>query len=209
MEIALAAAFGAGPGVIVIAGTGSIAYGRNAQGQTARAGGWGFAVSDEGSAHWIGRSAVSSLLRSIDRRALPRPASDEAAALPLYRDMLAGWGIGSFDEFLRHANSTSDFSALFPAVLKAAESGDSSAAGVLKAAGDVLADLALEVAQRLFPDGQSRIPAAVAGGVFAHSRVVRDMFCTRAGKLAARMQIKPGVVEPVRGALEMARNAGR
>ena len=50
-EIALEAAFGAGPGVIAIAGTGSIVYGRDAAGHTARAGGWGFAVSDEGSGH--------------------------------------------------------------------------------------------------------------------------------------------------------------
>ena len=58
--IALEAAFGGGPGVIVIAGTGSIAYGRNREGQTARAGGWGFAISDEGSGHWIGRTAVAA-----------------------------------------------------------------------------------------------------------------------------------------------------
>src|ERR1035441_6286647 len=61
-EIALEAAFGAGPGVIAIAGTGSIAYGRDAAGHTARAGGWGFAVSDEGSGHWIGRRAISAIL---------------------------------------------------------------------------------------------------------------------------------------------------
>ncbi len=66
MQIALQAALGAEPGVVVIAGTGSIAYGRDAQGKTARAGGWGFAISDEGSAHWIGRTAVSSLLRAAD-----------------------------------------------------------------------------------------------------------------------------------------------
>ena len=63
MQIALEAAFDEGPGVIVIAGTGSIAYGRDRQGNTARAGGWGFAIGDEGSAHWIGRAAVSALLR--------------------------------------------------------------------------------------------------------------------------------------------------
>jgi N-acetylglucosamine kinase-like BadF-type ATPase len=56
-EIALEAAFGAGPGVIAIAGTGSIAYGRDAAGRIVRAGGWGFAISDEGSGHWIGRRA--------------------------------------------------------------------------------------------------------------------------------------------------------
>jgi glucosamine kinase len=62
--IALEAAFGGGPGVIVIAGTGSIAYGRNREGQTARAGGWGFAISDEGSGHWIGRTAVAAAICS-------------------------------------------------------------------------------------------------------------------------------------------------
>src|SRR5208282_983876 len=60
--IALEAAFGAGPGVIAIAGTGSIVYGRDAAGHTARAGGWGFAISDEGSGHWIGRRAISAIL---------------------------------------------------------------------------------------------------------------------------------------------------
>jgi len=66
MQIALEAAFDNGPGVIVIAGTGSIAYGRDANGNTARAGGRGFAISDEGSAHWIGRAAVGAVLRAAD-----------------------------------------------------------------------------------------------------------------------------------------------
>ena len=66
MVIALEAAFGGEPGVIVIAGTGSIAYGRNSKGQTARAGGWGFAISDEGSGHWIGRAAVAATVRALD-----------------------------------------------------------------------------------------------------------------------------------------------
>src|SRR5512146_1440863 len=66
MVIALEAAFAGQPGVIVIAGTGSIAFGRNPAGQTARAGGWGYAISDEGSGHWIGRSAVTAALRAHD-----------------------------------------------------------------------------------------------------------------------------------------------
>src|ERR1700681_4866894 len=66
MVIVLEAAFGSGPGVIVIAGTGSIAYGRNGEGQTARAGGWGFAISDEGSGHWIGRAVVAAAIRACD-----------------------------------------------------------------------------------------------------------------------------------------------
>ena len=56
------------PGVVVIAGTGSIAYGRNAQNQAARAGGWGYMLGDEGSGYWIGRAALRAVLREADRR---------------------------------------------------------------------------------------------------------------------------------------------
>ena len=80
MVIALEAAFGGDPGVIVIAGTGSIAYGRNSKGQTARAGGWGFAISDEGSGQWIGRAAVAATVRALDlgrRRGIKRIFTQE------------------------------------------------------------------------------------------------------------------------------------
>ena len=86
MQIALEAAFDTGPGVIVIAGTGSIAYGRDQQGRTVRAGGWGFAIGDEGSAHWIGRSAVNSLLRASDR-------IDGISETPLAKALFKAWGV--------------------------------------------------------------------------------------------------------------------
>src|ERR1051325_11842780 len=66
MEIALESAFSSGPGVIVNAGTGAFAYGRNSRGETARAGGWGRLISDEGSAHWIGVRATGAALREHD-----------------------------------------------------------------------------------------------------------------------------------------------
>src|SRR5215813_7744219 len=64
--IAHRAAFGSSHGVLVISGTGSIAFGRNQAGETARAGGWGPNVSDEGSAFWVGREAVIAALRAYD-----------------------------------------------------------------------------------------------------------------------------------------------
>jgi glucosamine kinase len=70
MEIALAAAFGADPGVVVIAGTGSIAFGRNEEQRTARAGGLGPETSDQGSGHWIGKRAMS-VLKNLDPAAAP------------------------------------------------------------------------------------------------------------------------------------------
>src|SRR4051812_19793274 len=64
--VAMEAAFRGGPGVITIAGTGSIVYGRNERGEFARSGGWGPVVSDEGSADWIGRRAVAITVRALD-----------------------------------------------------------------------------------------------------------------------------------------------
>src|SRR5215204_89986 len=56
------------PGIVLVAGTGSIAYGRNEHNQSARAGGWGYVLGDEGSGFWIGRAALRAVLRQADRR---------------------------------------------------------------------------------------------------------------------------------------------
>jgi len=212
MEIAMAAAFGEGPGVIVIAGTGSIAHGRNAQGKTARAGGWGFAISDEGSAHWIGRTVVSNLLRVIDETH-DQKEGDQAAAesFALYYKLKAAWNIRSLDEFARTANSTPDFAALFPAILSVAEAGDGPAQSVLTQAGRELARLAGIVARRLFAesDTSAAVPQAMVGGVFRYSRHVREVFCDAVRKLDPRIEVNPNVVEPIVGALQIARKCGR
>src|SRR5258708_6941454 len=126
MQIAMAAAFGAGPGVIIIAGTGSIAYGGNAQGRTARAGGWGFAISDEGSAHWIGRSAVAELLRWIHQESGRENLEEVKDDQPLLEQLKRAWNLQTLDEFARTANSNPNFAALFPAIVAAADAGDRS-----------------------------------------------------------------------------------
>src|SRR5580700_10088086 len=110
MQIALAAAFGAGPGVIVIAGTGSIAYGRDAQGRIARAGGWGFAVSDEGSAHWIGLAAVRAVLRAADEAEEGQAERDPTwPAGRLFFELKTAWSLDSLPQLARAANGSPDF----------------------------------------------------------------------------------------------------
>jgi glucosamine kinase len=208
MEIALAAAFGDGPGVIVIAGTGSIAYGRDAQGRTARAGGWGYAISDEGSAHWIGRAAVSTLLRSIDELMdAKHNAQQPVESWPLSREMQSAWNFTSLDQFLHAANSKADFAVLFPGIVSACERGDPLAEQILTQAGEELARLTAIVLRRLFAEDGARraVPLAVAGGVFQHSRRVRAIFCDRVRRLDSRVELKQGIIEPVMGALQMAR----
>jgi glucosamine kinase len=198
MEIALEAAFGSEPGVIVIAGTGSIAYGRDRQGRTARAGGWGFAIGDEGSAHWIGRAAVMAVLRSSDRN---KAIAESSLAKGLFRT----WKVNSVLDLADAANSVPppDFSALFPAVIA---SKDELANEVLARAGRELAEVAAVVIGRLFPDQQMRsVPVGMVGGVFRHAAVVRDTFYNELRRLAPRAEINPQVVDPVEGALRMAR----
>jgi len=207
MPTALEAAFGGGAGVVVIAGTGSVAYGRNAQGRTARAGGWGFAISDEGSAHWIGRVAVSVLLRAMDRE--EKAASRSS---PLFSGIAAAWKLKSLDELVRTANSNPDFAALFPAILASAEGGDRAAENVLVNAGRELAGLADIVSQRLFAENGASltiVPLAVAGGVFRHSQVVREAFCTEIQKTNVPLELSPQIVEPAMGALRMARRSAK
>jgi N-acetylglucosamine kinase-like BadF-type ATPase len=218
MQIALEAAFGKGSGVIVIAGTGSIAYGRDANGKTARAGGWGFAISDEGSAHWIGRAAVASLLRAADQAASDqtksvhgRDARIEPEASPLFNQLKAAWNLDSLEQLARTANANPDFAALFPAVLSAAGAGDAVAQHVLAQAGAELAQLARIVLRRLFPEqlssASSVVPLAMAGGVFRHAPKVRELFYNEVRSVYSNVILNSDVLEPVHGALQRARRA--
>lgn len=204
MQIALEAAFDTGPGVIVIAGTGSIAYGRDRQGRTVRAGGWGFAIGDEGSAHWIGRAAVSAVLRAAD---LTDDAAQRRANSSFAAALSKAWGVSSLAELARAANSIPppDFAALFPAV---ACSSDALAIQVLANAGRELAHVAAVVIRRLFPtDRTASVPVAMTGGVFRHAPLVRQVFYNELRTLDPRAEVNPQVVEPVEGALRMARRA--
>jgi N-acetylglucosamine kinase-like BadF-type ATPase len=203
MEIALQAAFGDDPGAIVIAGTGSIAYGRDKTGKTLRAGGWGFEIGDEGSAHWIGRAAVSAVLRDSDRE------GSQGASSALARALCEAWGVSTLSDLARFANSVPppDFAALFRAVVA---SEDELARDVLNRAGRELADVAGVVICRLFhEDDQASVPVAMIGGVFRHAAPVRETFYNELQTLAPRARVMPQVVDPVEGALRMARKAAR
>src|SRR6185312_5902271 len=140
MVIAREAALQQHAGVVAIAGTGSIAYGCNEQGETARAGGWGFAISDEGSGQWIGRTAVSEAMR----------ASDARRESVLLAKILGAWKLASQDDLVRYANSSPppSFAELFPVIDQAAVDRDVIASDILTRAGAELAQLVLVVMHR-------------------------------------------------------------
>jgi glucosamine kinase len=209
LEIALEAAFDTKPGIVVNAGTGSFAYGRAHDGVTVRAGGWGFAIGDEGSAHWIGHAAVSEVLRASDR-ATTRSGYEDS---PFVAALMKVWGVSSLLDLARAANSIPppDFAGLFPAVA-AAE--DELAKQVLIRAGRELAEIAAIVIRRLFaaPDAASievaPVQVAMIGGVFRHAPLVRQVFYNELRDFDAHVKINPQIVEPVEGALRLARRAG-
>jgi glucosamine kinase len=201
-EIAMEAAFGVLPGVIVIAGTGSIAHGRNGAGEQARAGGWGGAVSDEGSGGWIGRAAVAEVMRG---------ASSETGTMGssgLLTAIMRAWRVTAREDLARIANAMPppDFAALFPVVLEAANQQDDAANLVLTRAGAELARLAKTVMDNLWPrPGATRVRVRIAGGVFRNSAQVRRAFFGNLLAQRADAAVNFVIVDPVAGALALAR----
>lgn len=194
--IALYAAFENGVGIVVIAGTGSIAYGKNLEGQTARAGGWGYAISDEGSGQWIGKTAVSAALR----------AHDLGESSRVFRLVCSAWGIDGIDDLVKVANAVPppDYFALVPSILEAADLGDALARSVLTQAGTELATLAKILIGRIF-ENQANVPVAMSGGVFRNSALVRQVFYNSLRSEYPDAKIGSTVIEPVNGALALAR----
>lgn len=195
MTIALEAAFDEGPGVIVISGTGSIAYGRNQHGRTARAGGMGPATSDEGSGYWIGRAAVAALRESDEGQNTLRDAVMKAS------------NVGTSAE-ISSEHHDSNFSRFFPAVCLAADMGDPIAINILVRAGQELSQLAVALIVKLF-SGSRQIPVGMAGGVFRHSKLVRESFASNLRAASPAVKLNDAVVEPVSGALNLARRSFR
>jgi N-acetylglucosamine kinase-like BadF-type ATPase len=196
--IAHRAAFGTSHGVVVIAGTGSIVFGRNPSGETARAGGWGPNVSDEGSAFWVGREAVIGALR----------AYDSGSGNGLLQLVAQAWKVVP-EDIVRLANASEpQFAELAAPVTAAAQSGDPEALAITSRAGEELAWLAAAVIHRLWPKG-GVVPVALAGGVLHGSALMRQAFKEAMRAKHRDAAVSFAYVRPVLGALEIAAQQAR
>ncbi|POH72039.1 N-acetylglucosamine kinase [Arthrobacter glacialis] len=139
----LLAAAGATEGIAVIAGTGSAAWGVNAAGEQARAGGWGYLLGDEGSGYWLGREAVRYSLHRMD---LGEPVDSLTAGLLDYCKLTDPQGlIAHF-----HQGTTRRYwAAASPVIFAAAEQGHAHALGLVEQAAKDLAAMASQVARQL------------------------------------------------------------
>ena len=156
---ALAGGTGCRPGVAVIAGTGSIAYGENGLGETARAGGWGWRLGDEGSGYSIGLKAIMAALRAHDGRA-PETTLKQMIVGRLGLDGVEG----IVDWVYEPGREPRDIAYLVPLVREAEAAGDDAAALVMAEAGAELGLLANAVVRRLGLSGG--FPVSLNGGVF-------------------------------------------
>jgi N-acetylglucosamine kinase-like BadF-type ATPase len=201
-EIALDAAFRGGPGILVIAGTGSNAIGRGVSGRLVSAGGWGPMLGDEGSGFWIGLEAIRAALRERDRSGVSSRLLGE-----IERD----WGLGSLGELVAVANrrggqegAVPDLPALAPVVARCAEQGDALAGAVLQRAGEELAELVRVVFQRL---GAAEMEVAYTGSVLGRVGAVRAAMVAKLAISVSGARVREGAVDPLEGALWRARKA--
>jgi glucosamine kinase len=193
--VAHRAAFGDCPGVLVIAGTGSIAYGTNERGESARAGGWGAIVSDQGSAFWIGREAVAAALRDYDL----------GSKNGMLTAIAESWKASVPDEVVRIANSgeKARFAELAASIAEAAGRGNADAQAIIQGAGKELAALAGIVIARLWPKG-GVVRVALSGGVLQGSSHVRQAFQQALRAVYPDAAVSFAYVRPVLGALAIA-----
>lgn len=202
VEIALDAAFRGGPGVLVLAGTGSNVAGRTPSGHRMTCGGWGPMLSDQGSGHAIGVRALRSIFLAIDQE----------RSTAMLDEVLAFWSLPSIASLIEYANRTPppDVSRLAQLVVSCAEQGDDVAREVLQREGEELAylvQLLIQRLQRVEGDTTFVPPIAFAGSIMERVAPVRDALLTSLHDKYPAIRSQPGVVDPIDGALWRARDA--
>jgi N-acetylglucosamine kinase-like BadF-type ATPase len=196
--IALHAGVGDRPGVVVISGTGSIVYGYNSRFQAARAGGWGHIIGDEGSRYWIGREALTAVVRAADGR---------GPATRLTVDVLEHFKIddvAGLTEIVYDRDwPRMSVAALGPLVQRALESGDHLATSIVERAAEELVSGARSVVSRLRLD-EEMFPAVLAGGAFQAVPALVGAVTTRLVRTFPQCQVRRLAHEPALGAVHLA-----
>ncbi len=196
-EIALYGATDGQPGVVIISGTGSIAYGVNARGQKARSGGWGPTFGDEGSGYDIARRALTAVASAYDGRMPPTLLTERVCRY---------FGIESPAELPRviYGDATSpNIAPLSEVVIQAAREGDAVAREILREAGWELARTAIAVIKRLRLQ-QEAFRVSYVGGVFSAGELILEPIRQKIREVAPKAELSPPRFPPAVGALKLA-----
>ncbi|HXG58568.1 MAG TPA: BadF/BadG/BcrA/BcrD ATPase family protein [Thermoanaerobaculia bacterium] len=197
-RIALTGAVGFGAGIVIIAGTGSVAFGRNERGDEARAGGWGPTIGDEGSGFAIGRQGLSAIVRAHDGR----------GRATLMTEMLCSqYGMCDPADLPRFVYATTthadDIARFGKLVIDAAVAGDRVAIDILSAAGRELGECVLAVGRRLRML-DSEFPVAYVGGAFHAGELLLEPMARVIQNNAPQARLIRPLRTPVEGAAMMA-----
>ncbi len=196
--IALAGATVLKPGVIVIAGTGAMAYGINQSGEEKRSGGWGNILGDEGSAYYIGRKALNAACKAYDGRGNPTTLLDA---------IIQFWKLKDFDSIIKKVygmtNSVQDIASIAPLVSKAAEARDEVAVEILKDSARELALCTISVIKGLRMEND-KFTVAISGSVFNAGDIIIKPFKEYIASVSMSANIINPMFSPVIGAVLLA-----
>ena len=196
--VALEAGVADAPGIVIVSGTGSIAYGRNAAGRAARAGGWGYVLGDEGSGYWLGRTALRSVVRAADGR---------SCATALTAHILQHFNVAHPRELVRQVYARplppSQIAVLAKYVQTAFDEGDPVAGGILQGAASELVAAARAVASQLSMMEEA-FTFVLAGGMFHAVPWLKSELQARLPAVAPRSRTEPLQEEPALGAVRLA-----
>jgi N-acetylglucosamine kinase len=199
--IALAGATACQPGVVVLAGTGAMAFGMNSSGETKRAGGWGNVLADEGSAYYIGRRALAAACRAYDGR------GSETALVSV---LMEHFGLDQFTDIVRkiygEEASPQKMASLAPLVSQSAEAGDRVAAEILRDAAEELALAASAVIKGLNMEDEE-FQVAASGSVFMAGELLLTPFAESVKSIAPGAKVTAPRFEPAMGAVFLALKA--
>ncbi|MCX8170934.1 MAG: hypothetical protein N3E47_03030 [Candidatus Bathyarchaeota archaeon] len=194
--VAFYAVTGGEPGIVVVAGTGSIAYGMNKMGESMISGGWGWLIGDEGSAFYIARRALASASKAYDGR------GRKTILVDMFREE---FGVSDFKHIvpkIYHEVTSTNIASLSKIVFSAAMKGDKVAMGILRNAGEELGKAAVAVARKLFAKDE-HILIGVSGGVFRADLTVWRHFKKYVSERLPNAKFASPVGYPVIGALIM------
>lgn len=186
-------------GIALIAGTGSIAFGRAVDGRTKRCGGWGYLLGDAGSGYSVGRAALAHALRDLEMGTLWHPDSlTEAVVITL--------DVKSVTELTKTVYTNSDprafIASLARVVVAQGEKGEKSAEAILDGAATELAELVARTAD-LIDGSEGPIPLAIGGGLIGSSTRIQEQLMEWLGRFDVNCEVTL-VTDPLQGCIRLA-----